>query len=73
MTNYHQRNRSGLEVLVDIAFDGGIEVCQVANEQSVDYGKMWKIRWEPGQYDQVHVHEFQRISQFTLTDQPISG
>lgn len=60
MTEFQQQNRGDL--LVDIAFNGGIEVCQLANEQSVDYGKMWKIRWEPGQYNQVHVDEFQRIS-----------
>ncbi|KAL9067729.1 MAG: hypothetical protein Q9161_006721 [Pseudevernia consocians] len=55
-----QANRGGNETLTDITFNGGIEVCQLVNDQSMDYGKMWKIRWEPGQYDQVNVQEFQR-------------
>ena len=56
-----QANRGGNETLTDITFNGGIEVCQLVNDQSMDYGKMWKIRWEPGQYDQVNVQEFQRM------------
>ena len=63
MTDFSQRLR-GHESVAEIIFDGGIQVCQVGGEETEDQGKMWKIRWEAGQYDHVHVDEYLRISTF---------
>ena len=57
-TDLDQRG-GGHEGLAEIVFNGGVEVCQVGHPKMTDAGKMWTIRGEPGQYDRVHVDEFQ--------------
>ncbi|KAL8838749.1 MAG: hypothetical protein Q9170_001998 [Blastenia crenularia] len=50
----------GQDTVSHIVMDGGIEICQQGDPESIDSGVMWKIRFEPGQYNAVHVDEFTR-------------
>ncbi len=57
----YDRGSPGHEIVKNIQFDGGIEVCQVGAPDTVDKDHMWKVRWESNQYDSVHVDEFKSI------------
>jgi len=50
----------GGEIVTEIAFDGGIEICQRGAKGTDVADRVWTVRFEAGQYKDVVVEEYER-------------
>lgn len=54
----------GQENVTDVIFDGGIQIHQKSDDESSESTRSWRIRFDAGKYDMVHVDEYEQCRKY---------